>query len=161
MQYVLRMISRRRWLRHPDVEIAPGAIQADALTDLRSTDNKLSVWLVDGEPRELTRLLAALGSAKDKADKIDYALVPLSAVTDAGIQVVDVPGNTPDAVVNASHRNLEQLTIDQTLDLARLIASVGNSRKTLNEVKGIVAASLRDGNLNLTPGAWFADLIAQ
>jgi hypothetical protein len=73
MALVLRTISKPKWAARDGME--PGAAPADAVGDLRTTDNELSVWRVETDQSNLNAVLAAFASNRDRLDKLDYALV--------------------------------------------------------------------------------------
>jgi hypothetical protein len=73
MAFLLRNISKPKWARYEWME--PGSAPAEALTDLRPTNNALSVWRIEADHSNLSAVLAAFASNRDRLDKLDYALV--------------------------------------------------------------------------------------
>jgi hypothetical protein len=52
-----------------------GDAPADALSDLRTENNALSVWIIESDHASLNMALAALASNREKFDKLDYTLI--------------------------------------------------------------------------------------
>ena len=77
MSKLLRKVdSKPHW--EPDGEfseyIGAGKAPADALRDLATTDNALSVWQIDDNETNLDRVLAAIASTRQFLLKIDFLI---------------------------------------------------------------------------------------
>ena len=99
----------------------PGQTQADALDDLRTKGNALSVFEVN-DPASVERIVVAFASTRMNPDHIGFAVFDGNAVAGLGIQLQKTPGNTADAAVNALHYDLQQLTANQLAALANVVA---------------------------------------
>ena len=148
--YFLRKIRKQKWERDGATWLAPDALQADALGDLRTNENSLSIFLVNPNRNNLERVIAAMAATTDSLSNFDYALVPFSVVESGGFNVVNVPGDTPDDGVNQAHRDLAELSAQQLLDLATLIQSQAIERKRIShkDVKRFINRALSAGELN-------------
>ncbi len=115
MVWVVRKISQAKWLEQETLE--PGAIAADAVTtDLRTNSNGLSLWICEDptDRNELHQVVIALGSVRERPDKIDLVWLNRGDVESAGIRLNETPGNT-------NVRSLQSLHLDAVcLDLSRL-----------------------------------------
>ena len=61
MPCILRQIRKAKWYKHPNVPwLNEGELQADALADLITKDNTLSVWMLEDETF-VERAATALG----------------------------------------------------------------------------------------------------
>lgn len=85
MPFLLRNLTKPKWVRPDWMDDAD--IPADALTDLRSDHNELSVWAVDPDGPDLNRALTAFASARSQLDKLDYALIDEDIATSISIMV--------------------------------------------------------------------------
>ncbi len=126
------------WLRTED-------LAADALQDLRTKGNRLSVYLISSlEPSELDRLLAAMAANRNLLDKLDYAAFDASLLNDLQIKVEPTLGETPDEEVNKWHRDLVELTACKLTNLGLAIrrhATVG--RKYPKDIEELIRQGLR------------------
>lgn len=68
MPTYLRKVRKARWHRNNNVGWLPaGELQADALGDLRTEDNKLSIWRIEGEDQNIHDIIAAIASKRSQA----------------------------------------------------------------------------------------------
>lgn len=74
MAFILRKLDRKASFYLPDWLDEDDA-QADALSSLRTKDNRLSVWRIDDDRGNLRRVVAALAAGRDFLDKLDYAVI--------------------------------------------------------------------------------------
>jgi len=125
--------------------LQPDELAADALQDLRTKQNRLSVYLVDSlESPALNRVLAAMAASRDNIDKLDYASFDWSFLGDLGIEVEAVPGGTPDEEVNQWHRDLVELTAAKLAALGLTMRRHGNvSRKYPKDVTDLIREGVR------------------
>lgn len=101
--------------------LGPGELQADAIDDLRTRGNALSVFEVD-DPANVERIAVAVAAGRDDPAEVSYALFDRAGVEALGIQIQGNPGNTGDATVNRFHYDLRNLTAAQLVELANVIA---------------------------------------
>jgi len=144
----LRIIRQARWFAYPDIPwLAPGELQADALSDLRTEGNSLSVWLVGSDPDE-RRIVVALAANRERLDVFDYVVFEDTRLVGLGVHIAPVDADTPDAAVNQFHRELRNLTVRQLAELA-VVVSVGRRQRTLpKSVKSRLIEALQAGTLN-------------
>src|SRR5687768_2781573 len=93
MAFLLRTINRAKW-SVPDW-MGPGDVPADALSDLRTQSNTLSVWLVDENQTNLETIIEAFAAGRNQLDKLDYTLITDQTLPPIPIAVALVEGNTP------------------------------------------------------------------
>lgn len=135
MPYALRKIRKAKWYKHDGVGwLVEGDLQADALDDLRTTGNKLSVYSIDDDRANLEQVAIALATAKtDYLSDFEYALFNLELLSDLDIQIEHSEGNTPDAVVNSWHRDLVELTSKKVMALATVIQARAERKMILKK----------------------------
>lgn len=148
MPHVFRVISNRRRWDKPTPELFPwlraGEIQADAVTDLRTQKNGLSVFIIDNDRNNLDRVVAAFAANRDDYDKLDYVLFEDRVLDELEIRTQQQPGITPDPQVNRWHINLVELSAQKVVDLARAILRYGTTSRVL---KKTVQKMIEDGVL--------------
>lgn len=135
MSFVLRMISQGRWLYEPTKFpwLPENYPLADALLDLKTEKNKLSVYQVGypasnlddlnlDENQELKRVIIALASNRKYVTNFDYTLIDLNLLKELGIVPHKSNGDTPDDYINRSHHyDIVELSVTKLLALAKLI----------------------------------------
>lgn len=150
---LLRGIRKSKWYKSPAVPWLPqDELQADALGDLSTSSNILSVWLINEDKSNLEEVVAALASNRNDLTNFDYAVVSLEDVLNAGINVKDVGGETADDHANEHwHRNLEELTVSHLVSLARTIQGSGQiKRVTQKKVALWIRRNIESGQLDST-----------
>ena len=106
MTRYLRVVRQRRWATFPDIEwIAPGETQADALLDLQTKDNRLSVFRVDNDI-DIQRVVIALAATRDHVANLDYAIFDDDELIARGIDITRTVGETPDQTANTLHHDI-------------------------------------------------------
>ena len=115
-------IKQAKWFKDP---IRPwlerGEIPADPLTDLNTSDNEMSVWIVDDAKSNLERTIAAVAATRGQLDKYDYLLFDERILLDSGIRIGDAIGTTQDAEINQQHRDLQEISGSRLLALVAAI----------------------------------------
>lgn len=123
MPFLLRTLRKNKFVEELQPEWVPqGDLQADVLKDLQTSSNKLSVWQIDDECTNLSRVLAAVAATKNFLANIDYALVDIDVIAELGLTMSETPGEVPDEVASESHRDLVQLSAEKVTELARAIS---------------------------------------
>lgn len=151
MASFLRHINRSKWYHHDGVPwLQSGELQADALADLYTKNNTLSVYYVEEPARDLDRIIAAMAARRNVPTNFDYVLIDGALVARLAIEVAASPGDTPDPVANALHRDLRQLTSDKLLGLVAAIAQSDRPRIAPADVKARLKAALEAGTFDLS-----------
>ena len=145
MPQYLRSIRQGRW-RAPSW-LRCGEVQADALGDLATVDNQLSVYRVESQ-QDINRITIALAATRDNLQNVDYAVFDDAEFENIGIQISQSPGKTPDQVVNELHHDISNLTARQTAALAAIIARGKIERRPRGEIRDGMQAAMRCGALD-------------
>lgn len=153
-RFVRKLDYRRLW-ENPRQEEAWLDIQdlrADALRDLATEDNKLSIYEVDeAEEVSLPRILAALAAKRDNVAKLDFVHFDFAIVGELGMAHERVPGDTFDAAVNARHLDLVQLTAKRLADFGARIRAAGKVERYQDKtVERLIRDSIDRGFLDPT-----------
>ncbi len=154
MTLVLRLVRQARWDSPGKLDwLAEGDIPADPMADFANTsDNSLSVWLVDDDKKDLDRVVGALAASRDKADKLDYLLFEQGHLSAAEIEVRTTSGDTLDKYVNGHHhRNLVSLSAAKVLALTKRVwdEDLGPKRVDSRTVVQLVVRAVRSGQVKL------------
>lgn len=129
--------------------LPPGQLQADALLDLKTDENRLSVFEVNDLPN-VERIATAIAAGRQNPDVLDYVVFDGAPLPALGINVQQVPGTTADPSVNTLHHNLHQLTAGQLVAVADVIRQ-GTQRRILpKRVRQLVNDGLAAGRLDRT-----------
>lgn len=144
MAHVLRKLDRKLWL-DPQYSRRLGSLAADAVKNFRTSENSLSVFLVEDNSAHITRVLAAVVSVSSRISEADYALFDISILSALGVTYEKEEGETADAKVNMQHLNLVNLTAQQILMLAERIQTSGRIDRV---TAPMIEKCLRDGIKN-------------
>lgn len=126
---LLRKIRKAKWYKNPDVPwLSQKELQADALGDIATAANKLSVYLIEEDKSNLNRVIAALAVQRGNSANFDYALFDLNTIDLLQLEYDRTKGETLDARVNDWHYDLKQLTASKLLELAYTIRGSEISR---------------------------------
>jgi hypothetical protein len=126
-------------------------LQADALSDLATRGNKLSVYQLEDQSTEaLERVVAALATANTEfISDFDYVTLNEKIISNLRIKIDKVAGETPDRDVNSLHFDFIELTADKILELAHAISDNAQPQRFLSkDVRGFVARSIHCGYID-------------
>jgi hypothetical protein len=123
---VVRKLDNKLWL-DPEIskELHGAQVQADAMKNFRTSDNKLSVFIAD-DADKIPRILAAIAANSTSIANVDYAIFDTDILDQHGIKYKKCPGDTPDEDVNQLHVDLEYLSAFQVCSLAQDIQGKGS-----------------------------------
>ena len=149
MPRFLRTVRQSRW-QAPEW-LGPGVaeVKADALADLQTVNNLLSVYLVESA-RDVDRIAVALAATRDNLQNVDYVVFDGKGLQDIGVEAMRSSGNTPDYLVNEMHYDIGKLTARQTADLAAVIIKGNVGRCQRMVVKAGMKRAIQCGDLDDT-----------
>jgi hypothetical protein len=120
--YLLRQIKYNRWLFDDEEDwIARGKAPADIAADFAAEKNRLSLWVVDEEQTNLTRVILALVGNRSNLQHFEYVLFDQSILERCGIVGEQTPGDVPDPDIARVHIDINVEDIDGLAQLARSI----------------------------------------
>lgn len=161
MRFVLRTITRSKWYNSPekiDHLLKEGRLQAgtinvlmraDALNDLQTKGDRLSVWYIDATKSNLQQVIVALAANRDYIDKLDYVLLKESTLSALDIRIKSSPGETPDDEVNACHCELVELSLEALLKLVSVIRTSDRVRVPLARIRQQLLEAVSSRRLSL------------
>ena len=153
MPFVLRKIRKAKWHKLAGAS-GPGEdeIQADALWDLKTEDNQLSVWNVEDDQSNLDLVLTAVAANCQFIANVDYVLIDQRILTGLNIQFIQTNGNSPYQAANKWHCDLLDLSAGRLLELAKEIYKNSDSkmRKGDKEVKQLLVSAVTSHHIDTT-----------
>jgi hypothetical protein len=150
--FLLRKIRKAKWYRTEAVPWLPNdQLQADALVDLATKGNKLSVYLVDDDHANLEQIVAALAANADYISDFDYALFNQNRLWDVDIKLESTQGDTPDSEVNDWHCDLIELSASSVIALANIILTDAMKKRFLSKrVFELLVSGVSSGQIDRT-----------
>ena len=119
-EFLIANLKLDRWL--PEERTKAGEVPADALADLKTRGNELSVFEVD-DSTNAERIVVAFSATKSDLADMGYAVFDGAPFDGLGIVSHRSPGMTPDDLVNTLHYDLQHLTATQVAGLAGAVAN--------------------------------------
>ena len=107
-----------------------GDLGADALLDLQTKGNKLSVWRVDDDESNRDQVITAIAANHDSSSNVDYVLLDERLFSQLGIRIEGSPGETPDEEANCQSCELVELSVYKLLYLVEAIRKAERKRIT-------------------------------
>lgn len=127
MPFVLRKLDKRNNWWPSDLDqwpswLRPDDIQADAISELRTSSNTLSVWHIEDDKSNLEQVVCAMAASRDSFADIHFILLDPESLKQKGFKLKVTNGATPDKLCNSLwHRDIVELTAAGLLELAKLI----------------------------------------
>ena len=144
MPTFLRVVQKNRW--HPKPEWngwQSGDLQGDALLDLQTKGNALSVYDV-GSGTDVGRIVTALAATRKYLSHLDYVVFHDAPLASSSIDVVQTSGETPDQLVNHVHYDLSNLTVRKLVRLAQMVSGSKRERITKAQMRGKLEDALKN-----------------
>lgn len=150
MPFLFRAVKKNRWdLEESSDWVAEGDVPADWITDLKTSNNTLSVWLVDDEKTNLERIIAAFATTRDRIAQVEYILFDPKLLIPIDIEIQKIHGNSADEGANDFHHDLVKLSGTKLINLAKMIAeNCEFVRVYPKEVLQLIRASVDAGKID-------------
>ena len=150
MPLLLRKIRKSKWYKNDSVLwLGENEIQADALGDVVTSSNTLSVWLVEDDKSNLEQVIIALASGCDNISHFDYALLNVDLLSNFGIKIETKEGLTPYTRANQWHRDLVELTTNKLFKLAEAIFILSDRERVAEKtVLNWIKDAVRNGQID-------------
>lgn len=152
MPFFLRTIRKAKWYKNEAVSwLAEGELQADALADLATKGNELSVWHVEDDRSNLEQVVTALAAGRDNIANLDYALFDQQILSAINIKIKETKGGSPDEKVNAWHRDLVELSATKLIGLAKAIQTEAAKERILpKDIIRLIKRAVVSGQIERT-----------
>lgn len=153
MAYLLRKIRKAKWYKNDAFQwLAENDIQADALGDLGTKDNRCSFWHILEDKSNLALVVCAVAAGGDSVSNFDFAIFEEALLAEHQIKVEHTPGVSYDHNANETwHRDLSELSISKIMALVTIISSKAErSRFQQREVLRLLVEGVRNGRIDST-----------
>ncbi|WP_283149746.1 hypothetical protein [Silvimonas soli] len=118
MSYLVRKIERSRW---NGSDIAGSRIKADVVAScIRPNGSELSVWFAENEA-DIAKAKLAMLAAMNKLATVDFVILPIAEIQDAGLKVVSTLPTLGPESLKALHRDIHDLDLDSLKVVAQII----------------------------------------
>lgn len=147
--YLLR-IKKRKWDRLDLSWLQTDEVHSDPITDLDTEEGVLSVWEIDDDGSNLSLVIAALASNRDKLAKFEYGLFDEQYPKKLNINVEVTEGGTSVQEANRYHRDLTKLTIQKlALLVGDVFTSIEKFRLDKDEVQDEIVESVKQNRIDI------------
>jgi hypothetical protein len=144
MARFLRVVRQGRWSRPTWKASIPQQWQADALGDLATQGNALSVFLVETQ-QTTNQVIAGLAATRKNLTNFDYTVIDSNLLTTLGVRTEPQTGETLHPQANDLHHNIVELTAINSLMLVRSIPPESVIRVSWKSVGGMVKQEIEAG----------------
>ena len=148
MPQLLRDVRQNRWFKEVAAPfLAIDDVPADPIGDLRTQENRLSVFEVTEDGTNIERIIRALAIGKDKIADTGYVVFDAGLLPTAGIDILETPGKTADEGANAWHRDLI-VSGNKLIALTKAILRHGKSGTVLKvRLRELIEEGARNGEI--------------
>ena len=146
MTSYLRVVRRARWAPPNWTGAAFREWQGDALVDLATAKNTLSVFLVDSDVM-VNHVVAALAAKRKNLTNFDYAMIDSNLVAQMNLRVIQQDGDTPHQLANRLHHDIIDLTASNVYGLMQSITIADVTRVPPKRVKALLLRAIEDGHI--------------
>lgn len=150
MAYVLRKVMLSNWGHDPEIgQLSDSELQV-ALRDLQLSNDRLSVFVVDGDKSNLERIVAGLATTNTRSPgDVEFFLLDVQEIETLGITLEETEANTADKTVNSAHRHLVISGKDQLEQLAQALVSKGENDVILEkEIIQLICQGIKSGEID-------------
>lgn len=156
MKYYVRKITLSKFPKPPAKNYTLASIKADAVADVRTYQDKLSVWEINSDSRAAIdeAVLAIVTSSKqERFDDLDIVVFSDSDIATRGLSVESEKGDTVVVGLQDTHRNIVSLTYESLASILSIISDVtikaGHVRIRNRDVEDLIKRNIDRINLNL------------
>jgi len=123
-----------------------GEIPADVTSDLKTSQNELSIWVLSEDKSKLFRCLSAFAVERKHVDHIDYIVFDEEIITELNLKTNSTKGNSKDKEVNNLHKNIMELSSNKLELLAKkILSNCEGGRIDKKELAKNIKLSLENG----------------
>lgn len=153
MTWMLRGIKNKNISLYDEIPsttyLSQNDVEADYFKDIETTKNSLSIWEIDDDKKDLERVIAALASNKNQIEPFSYILFRKEELESAGIEVLQINGDTLDSQINSRHWDIVELTGLKLIELAKILKNnSSNAGQMLKpKITDLIRESISNGNI--------------
>ncbi len=146
MSYYVRKIARAKW---PETACDINSLPADAISDLRTTGNTLSVWRIDSlSDLDKAALALAASSKSDKIETISLIWIDEEEILHNSFATENSEGDTIVEDLSSLHRDFVGLTYASLGSLSSLIIKSLELNQYQRYTKAKIKSALLDAFKN-------------
>lgn len=140
MAKLIRTISKKnRWSQFEVEDLKVEDIDADAITDLKTESNDLSVWRFEHE-QEYRNAIIALASKYKTLDSVYLVIIDEKEIEDKGYHLAENPGETIFDAYASMHRDITGLKSRDLNEIALIVFKKLRSPETSDTINSTVLA---------------------
>jgi hypothetical protein len=153
LYYIRVLDSKRYWdtKEHDQLSwLNNDELPSDALLNVKTQNNSLSIYLLDDEGADLEKILCAHASTRDHINRIDYVVISEDMLLETGMELENTPGQTPVNYVNDLHHDIVHISADRLIGMVK--SSIINGwicRLTPPKVKKLIKSHVDIGTIKL------------
>lgn len=134
MPFILRKVRKNRWYKsEAESALGQGDVPADALGDLQTQGNVLSIWRIDDQKSNLDRIACAIAVGAKSSSNLDYAILDFKYFNKLKLKYEASKGGTLDSIINDCHIDVQELTGKKLIRLARAFFEHGEVERMLEK----------------------------
>jgi hypothetical protein len=152
MPLAMRRVKRPRWYSQAVLPwLERGEVPADPFTDLRTSDNSLSIYVIEDDKSNLDQVVTAMSATCDRPQNFDYLLFDIEILSQVNIEVRESKGKTPDNEVNGWHRDLVEISGNRLLMLVKQVleSNYETDRYLAKQIKEFATRAIHSGRYEL------------
>jgi hypothetical protein len=130
---LLRITKYNKWINTKPNWLKEGEIPADPISNWQTTENKMSVWVVDNDVGLIEQIVAALAVNRIKVEDFEYVLLDSKIVAETGIKTIQIKGEILDNNLKNLHRDLVEISAQKLLKLTEVIFHAIEQEDTILE----------------------------
>lgn len=151
MKYFIRKINSAKFPRpDKDVDLSIEDFQADAVADIKTNCNTLSIWEIESlEEKAVDEAIFALvtNRIQHSIDKIDFVVISEEELRKHELNCLETDGDTLVEDLKSKHRDIVELTYGSIRDILEIISEITKKGNTKRRTKGQIKAILKE-NIN-------------
>lgn len=144
MAYLLRKVSFNKWnfgyTNHD-------SIPADTLGDLKTTQSKLSAYILETNNEEAIKDIIVGMSFKSRAEKFGYFLIKIDDLKTHGFSYIQSKGKTDYLPADEKHVDISVSTAKELLDFVKLLKNYDIDTHTKAQVSDTVLKAVQESKL--------------
>ena len=150
MPLLLRKVTKPKWNHSLDLSwLRQGEMPADPMADLKTEDNKLSLWHVEDDESNLDQVVTAIAATRDYLDNVDYVLLDQRDMLHLDIHVAKTTGDTPLSEANLWHCDLTHLSAHKLVELAEVMWERCRIERRLKKaVRRLLVGAVESGRID-------------
>jgi len=157
MKYYVRKITLSKFPKPPATSYDVSLIKADAVADIRTFKDKLSIWKIESNSQEeIDKAVLALvtSSKQERFDDFDIVIFSEDDITAKGLSLESEDGDTAVSELRETHQNFTGLTYQSLSCILTIISDITIKGQQIRIRKRQVETLIKN-NFNKIALEWF------